>query len=162
MPPHFDEMHEEWRQIPNFPGFEASSLGRIRNRGTGKIRKTYATERGYLRIRLHSAAGRYTTVPVHRLVAAAFLGPIPDKHQVNHKNAIKLDNGAANLEYVTNEENREHALQNGLFGVLTQELVFEARRLKGLGHTKRQIAAAMALPTTTIHSALYYKKRKSF
>lgn len=39
------------------------------------------------------------TVPVHELVAAAFLGPCPEGMVVCHRNGNKLDNSVSNLCY---------------------------------------------------------------
>jgi len=51
----------------------------------------------------------------HSLVAAAFIGPRPaDKREINHRNGVKRDNSAANLEYVTPQENKRHAAAAGL------------------------------------------------
>jgi hypothetical protein len=51
---------------------------------------------------------------VHRIVAAAFIGPCPDGLEINHKNGIKLDNRAENLEYTTRSANMKHAYDSGL------------------------------------------------
>jgi hypothetical protein len=45
---------------------------------------------------------------VHRVVAKAFLGPIPKGKEVNHKNLDKHDNRVENLEYMTRSENQLH------------------------------------------------------
>ena len=46
---------------------------------------------------------------VHRLVAMAFVPGFSDGLEVNHKNGIKSDCRAANLEWVTHSENAVHA-----------------------------------------------------
>jgi hypothetical protein len=50
------------------------------------------------------------SVYIHRLVAGAYLEKPSDKHiEVNHKNLDKQDNRIENLEWVTRDENRNHA-----------------------------------------------------
>ena len=51
---------------------------------------------------------------VHAIVALAFIGPCPDGHEVNHKNFVKHDNRAENLEYVTRSENLLHRSSAGI------------------------------------------------
>ena len=52
--------------------------------------------------------GKRKKVMVHILVAEAFLGPKPNGYEIDHINSIRKDNRAANLKYVTREENRNN------------------------------------------------------
>lgn len=73
----------------------------------------------YLRPRLNRNGYLIVTLneeqlAVHRLVAAHFI-PNPYSYpQVNHLNGIKVHNEAANLEWVSAEQNAQHALETGL------------------------------------------------
>lgn len=50
---------------------------------------------------------------VHRLVAAAFIGPCPDGYYVNHVDGDRANTAASNLEYVNASENGHHAVGIG-------------------------------------------------
>ena len=73
--------------------------------------KQGTTKRGYKMVTLFKNS-KGTSVYVHRLVAKHFLTD-SEKEQVNHKDCDKTNNKVDNLEWVTNEENRLHALANG-------------------------------------------------
>jgi len=68
--------------------------------------------KGYKRIPIKYANGKYVTESVHRLVAKAFIPNPENKPQVNHKDGNKLNNNVSNLEWATNEENAAHAAMN--------------------------------------------------
>ena len=122
---------EIWKNIENYEeNYEVSNYGRIRSKDRiiktkiknnntrlikGKVLKLNQKRNGYLAVDL-SKNGKVKTILVHRLVAQAFiLNNDNTKNEVNHKNAIKTDNRAENLEWVTREENKTHALNNHLY-----------------------------------------------
>ena len=83
--------------------------GDVINRHTGRKLKPQPNGKGYLRVGIGTKL-----MFVHRLVAEKYI-PNPDgKPQVNHINGDKTDNRACNLEWTTNQENRDHAIKNGL------------------------------------------------
>lgn len=69
--------------------------------------KPQETSKGYLRVRLVKD-GQKKWFKVHRLVAQAFIENPDNKSQVNHKDGNKKNNSVTNLEWVTDEENKEH------------------------------------------------------
>jgi len=122
---------EIWKNIENYEEtYEVSNYGRIKSKDRiiktkiknnstrlikGKVLKLKQKRNGYLEVDL-SKNGKVKTILVHRLVAQAFiLKDDNNKNEVNHKNAIKTDNRAENLEWVTPKENKIHALNNHLY-----------------------------------------------
>jgi hypothetical protein len=78
----------------------------------GKILALQKARNGYLLVSLGS---KNKHMLVHRLVAEAFLPSPHEKMEVNHKNLIKTDNRATNLEWVTKHENMQHAHDSGAY-----------------------------------------------
>ena len=111
-------MKSQWRDIPGYRGiYQASTSGKIRSlkyRGCQGQIGTFTpavNKKGYLQIVLRKN-GIARTLRVHRLVAAAFLGP--SFLTVNHKNGDKTDNRPCNLEYLSNRDNMRHAYCTGI------------------------------------------------
>jgi hypothetical protein len=53
--------------------------------------------------------GKYRKVAIHRAIWEAFIAPIPQGLEINHKNLDRADNRIENLELVTHQENIIHA-----------------------------------------------------
>ena len=70
--------------------------------------------KGYLCLDLRGKNGKLNYPKIHRLVAEVFLENPENLPQVNHIDGNKTNNNVENLEWVTNKDNRIHALENGL------------------------------------------------
>jgi hypothetical protein len=106
---------EIWLPISICNDYEISSKGRIKSlKGKEpRILNPSNDGDGYLMVLICKEGIRYPR-RIHRLVAEAYI-PNPDnKPCVNHKNGIKMDNRIENLEWVTTQENTQHAWKNGL------------------------------------------------
>lgn len=103
-------MDEQWRAIESHPGYEVSSLARVRRATDGRHKAagevlSQVTVRGYLNVSLF-IAGKRKLVKVHRLVALAFLPPAPDGFdQVAHNDGSTTNNVPTNLRWATGRDN---------------------------------------------------------
>lgn len=112
---------EVWRPVSGYENrYEVSNEGRVKSlpsRQRGRVLKPGKQSKGYLVVVLYdgSSPKQPKSFTVHALVAAAFLDPPPTPdHQVNHIDGDKDNNRATNLEWVTCQENIQHAFDEGL------------------------------------------------
>jgi DNA-directed RNA polymerase subunit H (RpoH/RPB5) len=104
-------MEELWEELNGFKGkYSISNKGRIRNNETSNVLKPY-DNKGYLRINLYNE-GKIERKLIHRLVAKYFLVNRDGKEQVNHKDLDKRNNSVDNLEWISDSDNVEHAINN--------------------------------------------------
>jgi hypothetical protein len=104
-----EDPDEEWRMSID-SDYEVSSLGRARTM-RGRILKG-SMGSSYLSI----GGGREgkKSYLLHRLIAEAFCAKREGCPVVNHKDGDKKNNRASNLEWVSQQENMQHARQTGL------------------------------------------------
>lgn len=87
---------EQWLPIEEFPGYEVSDLGRVRNEYTHKILGLYDNGSGVIQVVMRRG-GRPTARAVHKLVASAFLHPAPEGAVPIHIDNDPENNAAENL-----------------------------------------------------------------
>jgi len=99
----------EWRPVPEWPGYEVSSDGRVRSwRSTGfgvkrgraapLVLKAWRQASGYRYVHLCSG-GLRRSCAVGSLVLAAFAGPRPAGHEARRRNRVKTDDQLWNLAW---------------------------------------------------------------
>lgn len=158
-------MSETWATIDDHEQYEVSSMGRVRNRRTGLVRKPTANEKGYLRVQLGGSWLR-----IHRLVAAAFIPNPCGKPQVNHIDGDKTNNRADNLEWCTNVENARHAVSHNLVGEHampravvvdgSQEYESIAAAARAIGTTSKAVSECIHGKRLTVHGHTIQEKGK--
>lgn len=141
---------EQWKQIEGYENYYVSDHGRAKViKPSGELilkpklkyaresnRKEKRENTGYLTI-VVSKKGKKKDLKLHILVAKAFIPNPENKPQVNHKDGIKNNCDASNLEWTSHIENQVHATEHGLRPVgekngqakLTTEMVVEIKRL---------------------------------
>lgn len=103
---------EEWRAIPGFPGYEASSIGRVRtwkiqgkSRGSARLAESpriltqKQTRTGYLEVSM-SDGRKQRAVLAHKAVLLAFVGPCPEGMECRHfPDFTRTNNHTSNISW---------------------------------------------------------------
>lgn len=150
---------EEWRPIPDHPGYEASSHGRVRKVTYGLI-KLWRSNSGYLRVGLTREDGHRHMPSVHKVVTDTFIGVCPDGYTRNHKDGDKDNNRPENLEFLTIGDNHKHAYKTGLkkpmsgskhgMAKLTETDVIAIRARRSQGEKMCELATDFGVSSPTI------------
>lgn len=116
---------------------------------------------GYVRVYLPGVDGVVRRKPgsvyAHRLIWTVLQGSLPERIQINHRNAIRHDNRLSNLEPVTASGNVTHAYGMGLipsgfdhFRAIGRATVDQTHQLLRLGQSHQQIAAALGISAASV------------
>lgn len=106
---------EEWRPVPGYPDYSASTEGRIVSRRVsreGRLMSETPSTNGYIYHHLANDEGR-TPYSAHHIVAITFLGPRPEGMEVRHLDGNPTNNAVRNLQYGTPAENSEDIKRHG-------------------------------------------------
>lgn len=106
--------NEVWKTYDKKPKYEISNLGRLRVKGhfylpdsmewtEYKLISAEDNGHGYQRINI---SGK--TFYIHRMVAEVFIPNPNDYKEINHKNEVRNDNRASNLEWCTHQYNNSY------------------------------------------------------
>lgn len=112
-------MTERWLPVVGFEGlYEVSDLGRVRATSrrmgtTGEPLAANIDPQGYRAVGLRRPSHPRVQRRVHRIVAAAFIGPCPPGMEVCHSDGDKLNNQPSNLRYGTRSENIRDQVRHG-------------------------------------------------
>jgi hypothetical protein len=166
-------MAEEWRDIRGYEGvYQVSDAGRVRRIrerydsikdvvGIDRVLKPKVAGRGYSAV-CFTWNGKRAYHYIHRLVAEAFIDNPQQLREVNHRNADKTDNRAANLEWMTSSDNHNHAADMGLAyrghlngsAKLTKEQVLLSRQLNRQGVSRRSLAERFGVSYGSMSDAI--------
>lgn len=143
---------EELKKIKGFSKYSVSKDGRIYSSVSNKMLKCHRnSSNGYYQVILRADNGTKHTLYLHRIVAEAFCEKPEGCDFVNHKNEIKTDCRAENLEWCTKYYNNTYngKTQRSCKRIIStnektgEEIVWESARIasKELGVSYKNISA---------------------
>ena len=166
------ELAEEWRPIQGWPGYEVSSLGRVRSfkwasrrrrgweinidRGSRLLKP--CVRNGYPSVLLCDVERGRSWKSVHVLVLEAFVGPRPEGKQGAHGDGDRERNHLSNLRWASPSENNADKLKHGTHqcgeaigtAKLTRRTVASIRSARDAGARVRHLAKKYGVCRNTI------------
>lgn len=105
-----------WQPIPDFPAYEVSHQGHVRNQTTQRILVIGLNDEQYRRVKLYKEGkGRWRKIGV--LVLEAFVGPRPTpRHHCAHGNRGRGCDWITNLRWATPRQNERDKRVHGRVG----------------------------------------------
>lgn len=166
------EVKELWKPLLEYKGIKVSSFGRIWKDANKSRKERILTEfpkdrDGYCRCSVQRLDGTWTSQPVHRLVAKAFIPNPENKQSVNHIDNNRQNNRVENLEWVTPKENVYHSFINGKRKfvkdvprktILTDFQVSQIDKLREL-YTVNQLSKLFNIEYQTLKNIIHKKKQ---
>lgn len=166
------DIKELWKPLQEYKGIEVSSIGRIRKAANKKRKERILTEfpkdrDGYCRCSVQKLDGVWTSQPVHRLVAKAFIENPYNKSSVNHKDSDRTNNRIDNLEWSTSRENVLHSFKYGNRKIcrdvpknskLTEFQIEQIDKLRGR-YTVSQLAKLFNIEYQSLKNIIHKKKQ---
>ena len=162
---------EIWKEIPGFPGYKASNLGRIWSAGNKRgnvlprILQSVKIRRNYF-AHLH-INGKGHTLKIARLVLLAFVGPCPEGMECCHYNDKGEDNHLTNLRWDTHNSNTADSIRNGVKrgtkngrAKLSESQIEEIKSLHKAGHLQRNIAKQFNISKGSVSNIVLGKSWK--
>ena len=151
--------------VPGWPEFELDEAGSIFRVAkafgatAGKKLNPSLTKNGYAKVSL-CRNGKRTEFLVHRLVAMAFIGPIPDGLDVCHYDGDKQNNAKGNLRIDTRRGNVADNVRLGKFGQgeraaankYPESLVVEIKARLASGERVVPMSKELGIPASTLYA----------
>lgn len=137
-----DDTNWQWERDELLKIYDIRRDGTVVRRSDGYVYHPCPNQKGYLGFRLSVPWSKHADgrkcYRIHRLVAMVYLPDYSPDLQVNHRNGVKTDNRAENLEMVTNSENAAHAWRN-----LDKETRSERMKTTRRTHKASRLACAV-------------------
>lgn len=151
---------ETWISIPGWQGlYEVSDHGRVRSvrrcgqpgRKGGQVLAFCFASQGYPAVSLSRRGAPYARrMMIHRLVASAFLGPVPKGMEVCHNDGNRRNCAVSNLRYDTRSNNAKDRVRHGTIpdyrgerspsSKLTADEVKAIRSMRAAGESGKELA----------------------
>lgn len=151
-----------WLPLADYENrYEGSFAGFIRNRETKVLKIYHINKTGYWAVNMPPKGCKR----VHRLIAKTFIPNPNNKPEVNHLDGDKLNCRASNFEWVTQMENKLHAMANGLVktAIHVADDVVETIKKLSKTHTVKEISEIVGLPGSRVYDFVdtrdYFKEK---
>lgn len=171
---------EIWKDIDGYEGYyQVSNYGNVRSLtrivtkcdGSSLLVKGRIMSLGHGKNNLYLCVSlskncSHKHVIVHRIVAAAFIGDIPDSFEINHIDGNVQNNHVSNLEIVTHQQNIDHSVLSGLkhdygeahvHAKLTNEQANLIRKRCMNGEMQKDLAVEYGVSKQAINNIVHYK-----